>query len=166
MAKTGSILGQVFSYSNGALVMRIVLGLIFITHGGQKIFGWPSPRTGWAWGGGWAATIEGMGGNFPEPLVMALMLTEFVGGIFIILGVLTRFWSAGLVIAMAVAAFAVHFPRAWDAEGVFVLTRLVDEVEFPLALLAMALMLFLRGPGRWAIVDVEGWLLKVKKSDD
>ena len=76
----------------------------------------------------------------------------------IVIGLLTRFWSAGLVIAMLVALWAVH-TKAWDADGVFSVAALVKAIEFQMALLAMAAGLFLGGPGRWAVGDVEGWVL-------
>ncbi len=155
MAKRKSAPANVFSWDSAALALRLALGLIFIWHGGQKIFGWEG-------GAGWSGTITRMG-HIPAPLVMALMLTEFVGGTCIIIGLLTRFWSAGLVIAMAVAIGMVHFPRGWADDGTFSFARMVSENEYQLSLLTMALALFLAGPGRWALADVEGWVLGLRK---
>ena len=41
--------------------------------------------------------------------------TEFLGGIFILLGLATRFWAAPLAITMVVAAVSVHWDNGWPA---------------------------------------------------
>jgi putative oxidoreductase len=115
------------------LILRVVLGVIMLYHGYPKItdFG---------------ATAEGFAGmGIPLPTVSAAFstLAEVGGGILLLLGVATDI--AGLLIAidMLGAITFVHAKNGFSvAEG---------GVEWPLALLAMALAIALAGPGRFAV---------------
>jgi putative oxidoreductase len=132
--------------STVVMLMRIVLGIIFFAHGAQKVLGWYG-------GQGLATTVE----NFSKtgiPPVLAYMsaFTEFLGGLFIILGFLTRIFSAGLVINMAVAIFHVHISKGlFSYNGGF---------EFPLSLLTLSLCIFLIGPGS---MSIDSLLFRSKK---
>ena len=68
-----------------------------------------------------------------------MAITEFVGGICILFGFLTRFWAAGLVIDMTVAVVKVHLVNGffWTKGG----------FEFVLTLGIIALVLLMTGPG-------------------
>jgi len=131
----------------GPLVIRVVLGVIFIAHGSQKLFG--------AFGG---PGIKGVAG-FVTNLGMApgilwawiLALTEFVGGIALILGLFTSIASAGLIIAMLVAIIKVH------ARNGFFLSQEKMGFEYNLALIAMAVSLILSGPGKFSIDKLIRW---------
>lgn len=153
-------MGKLFSAETGALFLRLVLGATFFYHGAQKMFGWFG-------GHGWPATIQmlmGMsvaGHHVPQWLAMAVPITEFVGGCCLLVGLLTRFWGAGLAINMVGAIVLVHGPAAWK-NGELAPNELIAQVQFPLALWAMALALFLGGPGKWYLADIEGWALGVK----
>lgn len=81
-------------------LLRVVSGLLFLHHGGQKLFGWfggMPPEGGPAplW------TQAGIGG-----------VLEFFGGLLILLGLLTRPVAFVLAGEMAVAYFQFHQPRA------------------------------------------------------
>ena len=82
--------------------------------------------------------------------VWVVTITEFFGGLSIILSLLTRFWAAGLVIDMAVAILKNHINI-----GFFWLTP-GGGLEFPLTLGVLALALFLLGPSFLAIDRVIG----------
>ena len=41
--------------------------------------------------------------------------TELLGGIFLLLGLGTRFWALALAVTMFVAAYSVHLPNGWPA---------------------------------------------------
>src|SRR5215213_2366556 len=82
------------------LVVRVVVGVIFAAHGSQKLFG--------AFGGpGLAATVQpppdGMG-----PLGYLVTVGEFFGGLGLIVGFLTRFSAASLIVIMLGAIAMVH----------------------------------------------------------
>ncbi|MBN2583263.1 MAG: DoxX family protein [Planctomycetes bacterium] len=164
MADERGLLHKVFSRDMAALVLRIVLGLIFVFHGGQKMFGcfnfdelsgwlqwFDSPRGP----GGFTNTVKGfVSMGVPRPLAMAVPITEFFGGLCLLFGLLSRFWAAGLAIIMANAIIMVHGRQGWANN------------EFQLSLLAMSLAVFLAGPGRWALADWEGRLLGLTRGDD
>ena len=111
------------------LALRIPVGIIFIAHGAQKLFGW--------FGGfGLEGTGQWMGSLGLEPgTLMALMAgsAEFFGGLALLFGVLVRPAAAALAFAMLVAIFSVHIDK-----GLFVTN---NGYEFGLALLAASVSL-------------------------
>ena len=123
----------------GPLALRIPIGIIFVAHGAQKLFG--------AFGG---YGLEGTG-QFMASLgltpgyLMALLAgsAEFFGGLALLFGVLVRPAAAALAFAMLVAIFTVHI-----SHGLF-----VDKngYEFALALLAASVSLFASGAGRLSV---------------
>ena len=122
------------------LPVRLALGVIFIAHGAQKVFG--------AWGGpGWAKfTAGGAPFGFMRPawLWMGMAaVAELVGGLLVLLGLLTRAGAFFLSITMLVAMFGVH----WSG-GFFLSNR---GFEYTLALLGMSLALLIAGGGRLSV---------------
>ncbi len=96
----------------GIAILRVVTGIVFIGHGAPK-FGWVGERTL----AGVAESFEGRG--FPLPMVSAFLIAFFetFGGALLVIGLLTRFWSAGLAFGMVVAVLAVHLPNGMFGEG-------------------------------------------------
>lgn len=125
------------SRSLGVLILRLASGIVFFMHGAQKIFGWFG-------GGGLDGTISFMS-SLGIPTFMAYLASfwEFLGGIFLILGFLTRIWSAGFVIHMLVAIFTVHFSAGFFASD--------GGYEFNMTLLAVSLSLVFLGAGKYSI---------------
>jgi len=117
------------------LILRLFLGFAFMMHGSQKLLG--------AFGGGGVSGVAGMMGKLGiEPSLLwawVVSITEFVGGVCLFFGFLTRFWAAGLVIDMAVAVVKVHL-----VNGFFVGK---NGVELPLTFGVIALVILLTGPG-------------------
>ncbi|NOI28538.1 DoxX family protein [Vibrio coralliilyticus] len=122
-----------------ALALRIPVGIIFMAHGAQKLFGWFGGY-GLEGTGQWMASI-GLGPG----VLMAFLAgsAEFFGGLFILLGLLTRPASIALAFTMLVAIFSVHF-----ANGLFMSN---NGYEFGLALMAASVSLALSGSGRAAV---------------
>lgn len=84
--------------SLGMLLLRCMTGLIFFVAGAGKVLGW--------FGGfGMKTTLEMFktGMNIPAPLAYLSSYTEFIGGILLITGFLTRPAAFALVINMLVA---------------------------------------------------------------
>jgi len=134
----------------GILIVRLAVGLTFAAHGAQKVFGW------WAGPGfaGWTGAITRMGLR-PAPLWAALSAgVELVGGVLLVLGLLTPIASALVVAQCVYIVLRVHLPRGfWSKNG---------GIEFPLQLLAGALLIAASGPGAIAIdpavgLDVGVW---------
>jgi putative oxidoreductase len=112
------------------LIARVWLGAMMITHGWGKVFG-GVPRL--------TKSVTEMGFPLPEFFAWCAALTEFGGGIMLILGLLTRPMSAFVIVVMGVAAFVRH---ADDPFG---------RQELPLTYLVMALTLLIVGAGRYSI---------------
>jgi putative oxidoreductase len=114
------------------LILRVVVGVIFIAHGSQKLFG--------AWGGmGLAKTVEMMGGGVLPYLVT---IGEFFGGVGLVFGFLSRFSAASIIVIMIGAIVKVHWAGGFFAPKGF---------EYNLALIGLALPILLCGPGRFSI---------------
>jgi putative oxidoreductase len=117
------------------LILRLFLGFAFMMHGSQKLLG--------AFGGGGVSGVAGMMGKLGiEPSLLwawVVSITEFVGGVCLFFGFLTRFWAAGLVIDMAVAVVKVHLVNGFFAGK--------NGVELPLTFGVIALVIMLTGPG-------------------
>jgi putative oxidoreductase len=111
------------------LVMRLVLGAILISHGYHKVFG------------GFHHHMD-MVGSIGLPRWMAYLSTgtEFFGGIGIVLGLFTRFFSLAFVIEMAVVIWKIHFKNGFSGQGGY---------EFPLAAATIAFALLCFGGGPW-----------------
>lgn len=120
----------------GLLILRIVLGVTFIAHGGQKVFGW------WQGPGlsGFVSHLHQSG--IPVPLAYLAAFTEFGGGLAVLIGLLTRLAALGLCCVMTVAIYQVHW-----VHGFFMNGAKGQGFEYPLALLAMALGLVFTGAG-------------------
>lgn len=125
-----------------ALALRIPVGIIFMAHGAQKLFAWFGGY-GLEGTGQWMASI-----GLEPGYLMALLAgsAEFFGGLFLVLGLLTRASSAVLAVTMLVAIFAVHFQN-----GLFMAN---NGYEFALSLLAVTIGLALSGSGKVAIDNV------------
>lgn len=114
----------------GLLVFRLFIGLsMALAHGFGKL-----PPNDQLVGG-----VEGMG--FPLPLVFAwgAALSEFLGGLFIAMGLYTRYASAFLGFTMAVAAFIAH---ANDPFG---------TKEMALIYLVSCVLFLLGGAGKYSL---------------
>ncbi|HXZ39692.1 MAG TPA: DoxX family protein, partial [Terriglobales bacterium] len=83
----------------GIALLRVAVGVIFVMHGWQKL----------SWGfHDVAGFLNSLG--IPQPTVAAVLLTtvELLGGIALILGLLTRYAAALLAIDMLVAIITYH----------------------------------------------------------
>src|ERR671921_492594 len=93
----------------GLLVLRLVLGVIFIGHGAQKLFGsFGGPRIS-----GFAKMLEQLGVKPARPMAILAGLAEFVGGILAILGFLTPLAARALIGVMIVAVLSVHLKNGF-----------------------------------------------------
>ena len=132
---------RVFSTRPGwaPLVVRLPLGIIFVAHGAQKLFGW--------FGGyglqGTAQWMDSIGLSPGTALALLAGGAEFFGGLALLLGLLVRPASVALAFTMLVAIFSVHFSK-----GLFLSN---GGFEFGLALLTMTVALVISGGGRLSI---------------
>ena len=129
----------------GLLVMRLVLGVIFIGHGAQKLFG--------SFGGphisGFAKMLGQLGIKPALPMAILAGLSESIGGILVILGLLTPLAALALIVVMIVAVLTVHLKKGFfNTNGGY---------EFNLALAGMALTLLIAGAGAYSLDSVLGF---------
>lgn len=121
-------------------MIRIIVGVVFLLHGGQKLF---------VFG---VHNVAGMMGHMgiPIPIVAAAVVTwvEFLGGAALILGLFTRIAALLLAFDMLVAVLKVHLSHGFFAPMGF---------EFPLTLLIANLALAIGGSGSLAIDNLLFW---------
>ena len=131
-----------------ALALRVPVGIIFMAHGAQKLFSW--------FGGygleGTGQWMESMGIAPGYLMALAAGSAEFFGGLFLVLGLLTRPSALVLSITMLVAIFSVHFQN-----GLFMSN---NGYEFALSLLAVSVALAMSGAGKLAIDNLIAEKLK------
>jgi putative oxidoreductase len=126
------------------LFLRVVVGGLFVGHGTQKAFGW--------FGGygiaGTAGFMEQLGLKPGRLHATAAAFGETVGGLLVLLGLWTPV-GAGLIVAvMLVAIKTVHLAKGiWNTNGGY---------EYPLTLIATALLLAANGPGAYTLPALLG----------
>ena len=114
--------------------LRASIGVIFIVHGFGK-FGNPGF-------GGWIASM-----GIPAEMQIPIALAEFVPGILLLIGVLTRISGAILSIVMLGAIFLVKGASSLTGDGGY---------ELDLILLAASLVIIVSGPGKISISNLIG----------
>ncbi|MFK3772675.1 DoxX family protein [Pseudomonas sp. NPDC089406] len=123
----------------GLSVVRILVGLIFMAHGAQKLFG--------LFGGygleGTGQWMESIG--LAPGYLMALLSgsAEFFGGLALVIGLLARPAALALAVTLVVAIFSVHI-----GNGLFMSN---NGYEFALALLAGSVAVLIEGAGRLSL---------------
>jgi putative oxidoreductase len=109
-------------------ITRIIVGLLFLEHGSAKLIGFPTPPT-------------------PQPAMMTLLwsqgVIELVGGFLLAVGLFTRPVAFILCGDMAVAYFMAHAPKNFFP--------LLNGGDAAILYCFVFLMIFVAGPGRWAL---------------
>jgi len=130
-------------HSFAALVLRVILGYIFIAHGYPKLFKKEfGPK-------GFAGFLKNLKIPFPVFFSYVVGLSEFFGSMFIILGLWTRLFALFIAIIKIVAMWKVKFTTGLLAkvmEGGW-----VGGYELDLALFAIAFTLVIIGGGSFSL---------------
>lgn len=120
----------------GITILRILVGIIFMAHGSQKLFG--------MFGGyGLEGTGQYMASLGLNPGYLMALLSgsaEFFGGLALFLGLLVRPAAVVLIVMLVVAILSVHIHN-----GLFMAN---NGYEFGLALLGAAIAVLVEGAGR------------------
>jgi putative oxidoreductase len=130
--------------NTATVILRLVLGVVFLAHGSQKMLGW--------FGGyGFSKTMAYFTGPAHIPAVLAFLAiaAEFFGGLGLMFGFLTRIAAFGISVNMLVAIATVH-----SASGFFMNwtgTQKGEGFEYHLLVLAMTAFLMIRGAGTFSL---------------
>ena len=111
-------------------IMRIVIALLFLQHGSQKLFAIPAG---------------------PQPASFSLLIVvagvlEFFGGLLVLIGLFTRPVTFVLSGLMAVAYFMVHAPRGF--------LPLLNGGELAVLYCFVFLYLAVEGGGSWSVDEL------------
>ena len=118
----------------GLLFIRAALGIVFVMHGGQKLFQFGHE--------GVTGAMAGLGLPLPALSAAAIIAVELGGGIALLAGAFTRVFAFLLAGAMAVATVTAHLPN-----GFF----LPAGYEFTLTLLLVNLGVIFTGAGAYSV---------------
>ena len=110
------------------LALRVFFGVLFLTHGLEKLMNFNSLSYTYP-------SVLGLGSY---TTLMITIFAEFCCSLFLITGLLERLLVVPMIIAMAVAFFDVH-----DA--------MMPEGELSLIYLIMFFILFITGPGKFSV---------------
>jgi putative oxidoreductase len=128
-------------------IARMVLGAVFFAHGAQLALGWFG-------GAGLQGTLRVFREQLriPAPLALLSVAAEFLGGLGLIVGLLSRIAALGIAVVMIVALFAVHwkfgFFMNWygDKRG--------HGIEYHVLVLVLALVVMIKGGGAFSLDQI------------
>jgi len=120
-------------------LLRLAAGIMILAHGLQKTLGWFG-------GPGFSAQMAGFeAGGIPAVFAFLAIMAEFLGGIGLILGALTRIAAFGLAVNMVVAVYMFNWANGffmnWSGR------QKGEGFEFHMLAIAMAIVMMARGGG-------------------
>jgi putative oxidoreductase len=128
----------------GLLIARAVVGLLFVGHGTQKLFGWFDGHGPEGTGG----FLESVGYKPGKRMAVVTGICEAGAGALLILGLFTPLAAAVIIGVMLNATLAVHAEKGvWNDRGGF---------ELPLVYATIAAALAFVGPGSASIDEAIG----------
>jgi putative oxidoreductase len=131
----------------GLLVLRLVLGGLFIAHGLQKLFGWFQGSTGLNGINGTVKVLETFGFHSHTTLLAWITgTTELVGGTLVLLGIFTPAGAAAILGLMGSAIWVKYNGHEF-----------VGNVEVESIYAAAAFALLFTGPGRVSLDRPTPW---------
>ncbi len=123
----------------GLLLVRLVVGLLFIGHGAQKLFGWfggygPKGTGGW---------MDSIGMKPGIVMAVAAGLMELAGGALFAFGLFTPLAAVLIALTMLGAIVKVHAKNGIWATA--------NGYEYPLVLLVVVIGIALTGAGAYSL---------------
>lgn len=121
----------------GVLLLRVVVGALFVAHGARKQFGtWSGPGMR-----RFSEVVAGLGFQPALPFAVAATWSQIIGGFALILGAATA-PAAALIAFTMLIAIRLQWKRGfWDSGG----------WQYPGVLLIVLISLTLIGPGRYSL---------------
>ena len=133
--------------TNGDVALGIgrqVLGIVFFAHGSQKVLGWFG---GYGFSGTMGAFTTRMG--IPAPFAFLAIMAEFLGGLGLILGFLSRIAAFGIFCNMLVAVLLVH--RHFGFFANWYGNQPGEGIEYHLLAMAFAVLIMTNGAGAFSV---------------
>ena len=125
-------------------LIRVVAGVVIFAHGAQKMLGWFG---GYGFSGTMGFFTHSMG--IPAAFAFLAICAEFLGGIGLIVGFLSRVAAFGVFCNMAVAIIMVHhnfgFFMNWTG------AQKGEGYEYHLLMMAICVTVMIRGAGALSI---------------
>jgi putative oxidoreductase len=121
-------------------LLRLVAGVVFFAHGAQLALGWFG---GYGYSGTMGFMTQQL--HIPAPFAFLAIAAQLLGGLGLIVGLLTRIAAFGIGVTMAVAALINHLPN-----GLFMNwygSQKGEGFEYHLLAIAIAIALMVRGAG-------------------
>jgi putative oxidoreductase len=133
-------------------ILRLVLSVVFLAHGSQKMLGWFGGYGFKATMGFFTQTL-----HIPAALAFLAISAEFFGGLGLLLGLLSRVAAFGITVNMLVAVFVAHLPNGffmnWSGQ------QKGEGFEYHLLVIALTLALMIRGAGAFSLDRaISGWV--------
>ncbi len=127
-----------------ALILRVVLGIVFLPHGLQKVFGLFG-------GNGFTGTMGFFTGTLGIPTFFAFMAiaAEFLGSLGLIAGLITRIAALGICVMITVAALMLHVQNGFFMNWFG--NQKGEGFEYHILVAAMAAALVIKGGGKWSL---------------
>ncbi|HET6932325.1 MAG TPA: DoxX family protein [Candidatus Acidoferrum sp.] len=121
-------------------MLRVLLGVVFFAHGAQKALGWFG---GFGFTGTMGFFTQKL--NIPAPFAALAIAAEFLGGLGLLVGLLSRIAAFGIGCNMVVAVYLIHrhfgFFANWYGQ------QKGEGFEFHILAIAIALFIMIKGSG-------------------
>ena len=127
-----------------AFALRVLLGLVFLPHGAQKVFGWFG-------GAGFSATMSMFTDKAGIPAVLAFLaiMAESAGALALVAGFFTRLAAIGIGVNMIICAAGNHIKNGFFMNWFG--SQKGEGFEYHILAVAIAIALVIKGGGRWSI---------------
>lgn len=128
-------------------IVRIVLGVVFFAHGAQQALGWFG-------GDGLRNTVRVFREQLriPAPLALLSVAAEFLGGLGLIVGLLSRVAALGIGVVMIVAILAVHWKFGFFLD--WYERKRGHGIEFHMLAIVLALVVMVKGGGAFSVDQI------------
>ena len=128
----------------GALIARLTLGIVLFPHGAQKMLGW--------FGGyGFESTVDVFMNQMHLPwfVAFAVIIIEFYGSVFLILGLGSRIWSLAIIGLFTGIIYTTHLDHGFFMNWFG--NQAGEGYEYALLIIGIALAVLINGGGKYAV---------------
>ena len=136
----------------GVFVARVMLSIVFLPHGSQKLLG--------LFGGqGFTATMKYFtSSGMPAILAFLVIMAESLGALALLVGLFGRFMAFGIGLVMLGAIFMVHVHNGFFMNWFG--TQKGEGFEYHLLAIGLALVVMIKGSGIFSLDRLLGSLLR------